>query len=91
MNCDKLTLITVLLYNIHHRNGKIKFLDKDNITFQIVDVRDIANINQAFYNCEVEYKEHISVENAYYNDNIVATIQFTNYTINQLKKLKEEK
>lgn len=88
MKGDKLTLITVLLYNIQHRNGKIKFLDKDNVVFQIVDVRDVANINQAFYNYDVEYKEHIPVENAYYNDDIVATVQFTNHTINELKKIR---
>lgn len=88
MKGDKLTLISVLLYNIQHRNGKIKFLDKDNVVFQMVDVKDVANISPAFYNCEVKYKQHIPVENAYYSDDIVATVCFTNRAINQLKRLK---
>ena len=82
-------LSTVFIWNQHYQYGKFKFVDKNDKLIQITDLYDLPNVSTNFYNCTVLYEELLPYNNPY-KDEIVATIKFVDYDLNELKRMKEE-
>ena len=82
----QMNLISALLH-LNHNCGIVKFLDKNFVTIQFLDVDDITKIGTKFYNHLIEF-EYLKQENMCYPDDIVAVIRFVDLDLDQIKNMK---